>query len=234
MRALLLNYELPIPFAESLALFDRALEADPARASVYLWRAITWINLGYFEQAMQDVDACLAIDPAYSNCARWKSVTAAYMGDDALAIALFERGVAMDFVVNRADTFIERLVARGDDLTAVLLMRELEMPRGVQQAIMAAIRQGAPPAQLAELLARHPCFDTPTWHIVLRDYDRAAAWEGRLTTPVSYWDPVHAGFRDSPVFRRILERLGVPAYWSDHGFPPQCRPVGADDFECVQ
>jgi TolB-like protein len=234
VRALLLNYDLPIPFAESLVLFERALIADPAQASVYLWRAITWINLGYFERAMEDVDACLAIDPAYSNCVRWKSVTAAFMGDDALAFALFERGVAMDFVVNRTETFIERLVARGDNLTAVLLMRELEMPREVQQAIMAAIRHGTPPAQLAELLARHPRFDTPTWHIVLRDFDRAAAWEGRLTTLVSYWDPVHAGFRDSPAFRRILERLGVPAYWREHGYPPLCRPVGTDNYECAQ
>ena len=25
---------------------------------------------------------------------------------------------------------------------------------------------------------------------------------------------------------------GLPAYWRKHGFPPQCRPVGADDFKC--
>jgi adenylate cyclase len=83
VRALLLNYELPIPFAESLVLFDKALSADPAQASVYLWRAIVWINLGFLERAMHDVDACLAIDPAYGNCLRWKAVTAAFMGDDA-------------------------------------------------------------------------------------------------------------------------------------------------------
>jgi hypothetical protein len=51
---------------------------------------------------------------------------------------------------------------------------------------------------------------------------------------VSYWDPVHAGFRNSPAFRRILENLGVPAYWREHGYPPLCRPVGADDYECAQ
>lgn len=36
----------------------------------------------------------------------------------------------------------------------------------------------------------------------------------------------------TPTFTRILERLGVPAYWREHGFPPQCRPAGADAFEC--
>jgi TolB-like protein len=234
VRALLLNYELPIPFAESLALFDKALSADPTQASVYLWRAIVWINLGFLERAINDLDACLAIDPAYGNCLRWKALTAALMGDDASALELYERGIATGFVTNRADTLIERLVARGDRLAAMLLMGQLEMPPELQQAIIGAIEQGAPPAQLAALLERYPRFDAPTWHLALRDYDRAAAWEGRITTLVSYWDPVHAGFRNSPAFRRILEYLGVPAYWREHGYPPLCRPLGADDYECAQ
>jgi adenylate cyclase len=233
-RALLMNYQMPIPFAESLVLFDKAISADPAQASVYLWRAITWINLGFLERAMNDVDACLAIDPVYGNCLRWKAFTAALMGDDASALELYERGIATGFVANRADTLIERLVARGDRLAAMLLMGQLQMPPELQQAIIGAIEQGAPPAQLAELLARHPRFDAPTWHLALRAYDRAAAWEGRITTLVSYWDPVHAGFRNSPAFRRILEYLGVPAYWREYGYPPQCRPVGADGYECAQ
>jgi TolB-like protein/tetratricopeptide (TPR) repeat protein len=233
-RALLMSYQMPIPFAESLVLFDKALSADPAQASVYLWRAISWVNLGFLERAMHDVDACLVIDPAYGNCLRWKAQTAALMGNDALALELYERGIATGFVANRADTLIERLVARGDRLAAMLLMGQLEMPPELQQAIIGAIEQGAPPAQLAELLARHPRFDTPTWHLALRAYDRAAAWEGRITTLVSYWDPVHTGFRNSPAFRRILEYLGVPAYWREHGYPPLCRPVGADDYECAQ
>jgi TolB-like protein len=234
VRALLMNYALPVPFADSLALFDQALLADPAQASVYLWRAIVWINLGFLERAINDLDACLAIDPAYGNCLRWKAVAAALSGDDALALALFERGVADGFVGNRADTIIERLVTRGDRLTAMLLMRALEMPPDLQQAIIAAIEQDAPPAQLAELLERHPRFDVPTWHLALRAYDRAAASARGITTLVSYWDPVHAGFRNSPAFRIILERLGVPAYWREHSYPPLCRPLGADDYECVQ
>jgi TolB-like protein len=234
VRALLMNYALPVPFADSLALFDQALLADPAQASVYLWRAIVWINLGFLERAINDLDACLAIDPAYGNCLRWKAVAAALSGDDALALALFERGVADGFVGNRADTIIERLVTRGDRLTAMLLMRAIEMPPDLQQAIIAAIEQDAPPAQLAELLERHPRFDVPTWHLALRAYDRAAASARGVTTLVSYWDPVHAGFRNSPAFRRLLERLGVPDYWREQGYPPLCRPVGTDDYECAQ
>jgi hypothetical protein len=31
----------------------------------------------------------------------------------------------------------------------------------------------------------------------------------------------------------IVERLGIPAYWREHGYPPQCRRVGSTDFECT-
>jgi hypothetical protein len=30
----------------------------------------------------------------------------------------------------------------------------------------------------------------------------------------------------------MLESSGVLAYWRKHGFPPQCRAIGAKDFKC--
>jgi len=233
VRALLLQYQIPMDFAESLALYDKALASDPMLASVYLWRAITWINLGFLERALSDLDACLAIDPAYGNCMRWKVVAVAYAGDDDGALALFEQGVATGFSHNRADTVLERLVARGDRLTALLLMRDMDMPLELQHAVFAAIGNDAPPPEVEVLLERYPRFDHPTWHIMLRRYDLAAEYPGRISSVVAQWDPAYGGFRSSPAFRRMIERQGVPAYWREHGFPPQCRPLGDDDYECA-
>ena len=232
VRALLMQYRLPIPFAETIPLFDRALNADPMLASVYLWRAITWVNLGFMDRAIADVDACLAIDPAYGNCLRWKALAVAFAGDDEAAMAIYEQGVYAGFTHNRADTFLVRLVARGDRLAAMLLMRDIDMPLELQHAVLAAVAQGRPPDNLDELLARSPRWDAPNWHFVLHDYDRAAASTDRITTLVAQWDPVHASFRGSPAFRSIVEKQGIPAYWREHGYPPACRPRGADDYEC--
>lgn len=233
VRALLMQYRLPIPFAETLGLLDRALEADPMLATVYLWRAITWVNLGFMQRALADLDACLEIDPAYSNCVRWKALAVAYMGNDALAMTLFEQGVVGGFAHNRADTFLDRLIRAGDRLTAVLLMRDMNVPLEIQQATLAAIEQGEPPSDLEALMSRHPGFDTPSWHLLLGAHDRAARYEGRIITLVAHWDPVRAAFRGSAAFRAIVERQGIPAYWREYGYPPQCRPVGDDDYECL-
>ncbi|NGP54117.1 hypothetical protein [Thioalkalivibrio sp. XN8] len=233
VRALLMQYRLPIPFAETLALFDRALNADPMLASVYLWRAITWVNLGFMDRALADLEACLAIDPAYGNCVRWKALALAFAGDDDQALALYEQGVLAGFTHNRGDTFLFRLVARGGRLPALLMMRDLGMSLELQHAVLAAVEQGETPADMDGLMARNPRFDTPNWHFVLHDYDRAAESSARLTTMVAQWDPLHAAFRDSPAFRSIIERQGTPDYWREHGYPPQCRPVGEDGYECA-
>ena len=232
VRALLMQYRVPIPFAETLGLMDRAINADPMLASVYLWRAITWLNLGFMDRAIADLDACLAIDPAYQNCVRWKAVAVAYAGDDALAMTLFEQGVVAGFTHNRADTFLERMIRDGDQLTAMLLMRDMELPLEGQHALLEAVGQDQPPSDLEALMSRHPNFDNPTMHMLLRAYDRAARYDGRVTTLVAQWDPVRADFRGSTAFRRLIERQGIPDYWREHGYPPACRPKDDDDYEC--
>jgi len=47
-----------------------------------------------------------------------------------------------------------------------------------------------------------------------------------------WWEPGLPGFRNSATFRKILIGMGVPVYWRQTGFPPQCRAVGANDFTC--
>jgi len=60
---------LPLDWALNLTRFDRAIAADPNNATAYLWRAIDWINLGFFDRALVDLDRCHAIDPGYQTCA---------------------------------------------------------------------------------------------------------------------------------------------------------------------
>lgn len=36
----------------------------------------------------------------------------------------------------------------------------------------------------------------------------------------------------APRTARRMDRIGVPAWWHAHGYPPQCHAVGAKDFNC--
>jgi len=47
-----------------------------------------------------------------------------------------------------------------------------------------------------------------------------------------HWIPAMRPYRQSPEFKKHVRASGLPDYWRKHGFPPQCRPVGNDDFDC--
>jgi hypothetical protein len=75
---------------------------------------------------------------------------------------------------------------------------------------------------------------SPTrFYLWLGQYDRIlGSNDGRLSFSTPHWDPGLPGFRNSATFKKILNGMGVPAYWREKDFPPLCRAVGAKDFTC--
>jgi tetratricopeptide (TPR) repeat protein len=233
-RSLLVSYSQPIDFTAALGLLDQAIAADPRNASAQLWRGILWFSLGFLDRALADTDQCLAIDPAYGNCLRWKALGLLFKGDVGPALDLYEQGMANGFSHNRGNSFIEPLARRGNRFAAVLLMRDMDWPLEVQQVVLASLHDGQAPPDVAALLERHPAMEHSRIQIalLLRDYERAADLADTSLIQVEFWDPAYEGLRATSAFKRIVEQLGLPVYWREHGFPPQCRPVGRTDFEC--
>ena len=232
-RALLEGYAPAPDYGKVIDHLGRAIAADPRNATAFLWRGINWITLGFLERALADFEHCLEIDPAYANCLRWKSLVLLFGGRADEALVLYEQGLARGFNDNRANSFIEPLVRRGNRFAAILLMRELGWPVEIQQAAVAA---GEAPPDVAALLQRHP--EARIWQyqlgLLLRDYPLAAAYETPSVSLVEHWDIAYEGLAASPAFKRILARLNVPTYWRQHEFPPRCRALGESDFECDQ
>ena len=46
------------------------------------------------------------------------------------------------------------------------------------------------------------------------------------------WMRDFAGFQKTPHFKDVVRKLNFLPYWQAKGFPPGCRAVGSDDFEC--
>lgn len=46
------------------------------------------------------------------------------------------------------------------------------------------------------------------------------------------WEPSLYAYRQSSQFKDFMRKSGAYDYWQEKGFPPQCRPLGDDDFEC--
>jgi TolB-like protein len=231
-------------WASALELSGKAIEADSKNATAYLWRSIIWLNLGFFDRALGDLDGCLRIDPAYRNCTRWKARALLFAGDVPQALSLFEQGVASGFIANRAIDFIPAMVARGDTLTARLLLDKLEVSTELSELMVEALADpGTPHPNAAAIIERPDSgiikaksglgLGKAMAYLWAGDFERAAdAEDGGTNDTILAWESSQPAWRNSPGFKRTLEKNGALGYWRAHGFPPQCRALGKADFEC--
>jgi tetratricopeptide (TPR) repeat protein len=234
---------LPVDWAAVLVLYDRAIAADEHNGTAWLWRSIAWVNLGFFERALADQNRCLALDAGYQNCRRWKALTLLYAGDTDGAIDLYAQGGAAGFVSNRADSFVGPLLRRGERVGAVLLLKELGLTPEQNDAVLDLLSK--PTGQhsaLSEEVVRTALGDRDSAFAKRVGESRVRLWLGEFdqipaasdldTNSLVQWEPGYPAFRQSPAFESALEHLGIPAYWREHGYPPQCRAIGQRDFTC--
>jgi TolB-like protein len=233
----------PVDWAGALALYERAIAADEHNGTAWLWRSIAWVNLGFFDRALADQDRCLVQDAGYQNCRRWKALTLLFAGDTGEAIELYAEGGAAGFVWNRADSFVGPLLRRGERVGAVLLLKELGATPELNDALLELLSKPAGRrSALSEEVVRASLEDENSVfgqrvseakvRLWLGDYEQVAASPDLDTDVLVQWEPDFPAFRKSAAFKTVLERLGIPDYWRAHGYPPQCRAVGKQDFSC--
>ncbi len=218
----------------ALANFDEAIARDPKNATAWFWRGLALVNLGFFDRALADIAKCLEIDPAYGFCAKWLAYTHLLAGQEERALALYERSGKA--VLSAAPVFAAVYAARGDRSAARAILdsfyadvpqvaaeldRALTDPtyRDADRARALALMEETPPAD-GRIVAR----------FLLGDYSGIDSPGGVNT--VLWWYRGDERYWKSAERKAHMRRFRLPEYWRAHGFPPQCRPVGAEDFDC--
>jgi tetratricopeptide (TPR) repeat protein len=223
-----------------LANYDKAVELDEQEATTMFWRGSFLMDLGYFDRAAQDLTRCLEIDPAYELCRNGLAMLRLFAGDFGEAERLYEEGLLKGFNGN-PDPFLFLQIEQGkrsavltniagfyhaqdqdwliEPLLNAMIDRSFEF-EAVQKSIEAPYE-----ASTGEAL---------DWTVRTFDafyFKNYAAISGYPDSPF-WWYPYPEDFKQSPHRLRIIREMGIFAYWQQHGFPPQCRPVGDVDFEC--
>ncbi|MEE2525948.1 hypothetical protein V0U79_06185 [Hyphobacterium sp. HN65] len=222
-------------FSEILAEFDRALTINPRDGSALNWRGITYLRLGYLEDALADFRQCVTFEPRYAPCAENVFDTLTAMG------RIEEAREAYLYSINHG--------VMTTSWTNFRLLADL----GEEVAFKFAVNQPAVLPQYPRVGDIYDAFMNPEAdHTALG----AHAWQHAetvgtaddnllqallipilhrgepLLATVNLWQPEFARARDSESFHNEIRNTGVLDLWQTRGFPPQCRPVGEDDFEC--
>jgi len=227
-------------YVSNMANLDRAIQLDPANATNYLWRGISYSVLGFQPEAIADYEQCLEIDPAYANCTRHLALAYMVIDKDELALPLIEQLSKYGFihVFSYHAQFIQRLVSLGHRLAAAIILNDLigydltfpvndildvmEFPErdhdhSLQKLLGWIEKSGSDPASFAPLLVSFKAYP------LAEPVQSQTRW---------VWLREYKGFRNSEYFTPLMRKIGAPDYWREKGFPPGCRPLEGEDFEC--
>jgi hypothetical protein len=195
---------------------------------------------GFFDAASADFETCLARDPAYAICRRHLAFSELYRGHTDRALELYEQGVLER---QNSNNFIMVPVyfARADRSAAILNLAYamernyayLEVTYRFQTDFSLsneAVNQMTRTAYLREngslngFNGRNGDYERPIPSLNSHDIVWSPFWPDRFR-PAS---------RDAflAARRAFIIEMGLPAFWREHGYPAQCRPIGDDDFEC--
>ena len=246
-RATELNDKLALPFTVRGGLLsdsgnmigafqelDKAIQLEPNNFQSFYFRGANFIDIGYLKQAEKDLRRCLELDPNYEICRRFLSFALLFQEDNETAAELFEDGM-LKGQGSYIGTFVNYYGAIGDKsaltflLTSMIednvIFRELLYRLHTDDAysfddFFKVVKENMPP-------------DAPDEKIDLE------WWEQGGFIGSFFWNP-HQPVLRRPEMReeylalrkKLLREQGIDDYWRKHGFPPQCKSVGEDDFEC--
>jgi TolB-like protein/Flp pilus assembly protein TadD len=216
----------------SLSNLDEAIRRDPKNATAWFWRGYDFLALGYFDRAIADIEKCLQLDPGYNYCARWLAFAHLVAGREEKALVLYERSKKSGTSSEAA--FAAVYVARGDRSSARAILADFY--EDVPQLASALYRALTDPsfsdadrtAALALIDKEPPPAGSTAARFFLGDYSDVA---NNINSGL-WWYPGDKRYLKSAERKAHMRAFHLPDYWRAHGFPPQCRPVGADDFEC--
>ena len=222
-----------------LDYLEEAVEKDSKNTTAWLWKGLALKDLGFLDKAISDFERCLKIDPMYQNCRQHMAAAYLMKGDTDHAIELLELTLEYGFH-SITENFVSYLVRNNRRYLAMLIadiktdldaapvvewIRAIENPDADNSAGLARLEDWASNSSTGRTLA-----DIPDIYVSFRAYDELEQ-SGEKSTWI-LWHPDAAEFRGLPQFKRLVRANGMVNYWFERGFPPQCRPLDSNDFEC--
>jgi TolB-like protein len=220
-----------VDYEALFAAFDRALKIDPGDANALNWLGIAHSYLGENEKAAAVHRRCIAADPALAACRSNLVNELLSLGRREEASAVLDAALdAGAFAVGPGQMVILAELKRRD----AFLLLSINVPalKGFRKfnALYDALSDpGDDPALATEVKA---LFDANEGSLRVHAILNALGDYSAPSLITFHWLDAFAGYRRSAQFKAHMRASGAYDYWRKHGFPPPCRAVGADDFEC--
>ena len=229
--------QTPPDYELAIAKLDKALALDPDNVSALAWRGNMSISLGLTSEGVDYYKKCLARDADNYICRFLLSIAEIALGEDAATLRDASELMLGGFA-GPEPHYVRLLLASGDRVGAASAAIAATGSAPAAKQLIDALEDPDPARRVERLRALKPQYEP---HSIMGVYlalqcalvDPVTDYNAMTTFGPPYlWFPEYRDYRRSDGFKKLVTTLGMPAYWRKHGFPPHCRPVGKDDFEC--
>ncbi len=222
-------------FVAIIAELEQSLAIDPNSANALNWLSLAWATVGRLDQALATLRRCRAADPQFAPCAQNEYMTLYAVGEVEQAKAHLYAAMRGGVVTSQF-VFLPLLAHLGDEAAFLFAINQsLWLPGWRRQGdVYQALRDpdadhSALVRELRVFLDTHEEVSGPYLGSVLVPL---GIFDVATPTETMLWGPDFRTYRQSQNFKSMIRDSGVHAYWQTQGFPPNCKPLAADDFEC--
>jgi len=196
-------------FTEAQTASTRAVMLDPLVAMYRISLGRTFFHLGDVNKSVEEFEKAILLDPTlpfpYNNLRR----NSLFAGEIDEAVSVVERAVAAGARTQVALDNIRTLKKAWGDEVALHALRNT-LSSGIDIGVATYLRDDK--FLIAALEGSWEADYRPVTRVLV-DLDLSLIY-------------------DHPRWKEQVRRDGILELWRTRGFPPQCRPLGADDFEC--
>jgi TolB-like protein len=228
------NLRLDISPAEIMGMFDKALQVKPRNPDALNWRGLRHTTHGMLEAGLADFAQCMEYEPFYRPCVDNHTSTLSALGRDEEALQWF-----LD-ALNKSSGNVyygpfASLARLDKELTFKSMMNHDNLLEGWRRhgELYQAYRN--PHADHTELIASIRAHMMGKDLNLGTDFEYLVMYIGHVPEKpdrLIMWDKGVRPYRQTAEFKSYMRKTGIVDYWREFGFPPLCRPLGGDDFEC--
>lgn len=234
-------------FIQAFESYNRAIELAPDNPIILDSMAQNAFEVGYLQQAKILSEKAVSIDPLVAIYRNTLGNINYALGLDAEAFRNFEKSIELDPTLPFPYNNLEDIYFRHEtsaQFQAVLLRRK---EAGVnERAFMAEIfsfiqdNGGLESKDTVRRLMVDADSNRMKFFLsgYLRDADYMVEaldvyWSGESRNFMLHYPFKMAELMSKARWREQIRKDGVLALWQANGFPEHCKPIGQDDFECV-
>ena len=211
---------------------DRAIALDPTEPEGLAWRGFALWAIGDRAGALEQAERSLATQDhvIFYSLAAYSALA---LGEEQRSLAHYQSGLERGLLTPNVGTLL--YLAATEQMHDFLVFSSLQPYLSSfhnHLGLYEALRDpdGDHSAVRARLIAGWTASPVGMWTrnallAALGDHSSAPAL-------MAVWLPGYGPYRQSDTFKHQVRETGLYEYWQTHGFPPQCRALGDDDFEC--